>query len=337
MNNNNLEFKELSKIKTPLIYKNFIKLISSISIFIILLLILTPWQQTSKGIGYITSIDPSKRIQDINAPVEGRINKWFVNDSMPVKKGDKIAEIIDNDPLIIERLSSELSAKSRKYNVAKIAGETAKIDYERQMELYKQGLVSKKDSENAKIQYKKLLSEAETAFGELKVMETKLARQETQIILAPNDGFIIKILSSNSSTIVKAGDKIATFAPTLTEMAIELYVDGNDIVLMKAGRKVRIQFEGIPAILFSGLPKMSVGTFGGVVKSVDQSISENGKFRVIVVKDENETWPNQMFLRHGTKVYGWVLLNKVSLGYELWRKLNNFPPEFDRNLILPTK
>ena len=35
MNNNNLEFKELSKIKTPLIYKNFIKLISSISIFII--------------------------------------------------------------------------------------------------------------------------------------------------------------------------------------------------------------------------------------------------------------------------------------------------------------
>ena len=337
MNNNNLEFKELSKIKTPLIYKNFIKLISSISIFIILLLILTPWQQTSKGIGYITSIDPSKRIQDINAPVEGRINKWFVNDSMPVKKGDKIAEIIDNDPLIIERLSSELSAKSRKYNVAKIAGETAKIDYERQMELYKQGLVSKKDSENAKIQYKKLLSEAETAFGELKVMETKLARQETQIILAPNDGFIIKILSSNSSTIVKAGDKIATFAPTLTEMAIELYVDGNDIVLMKAGRKVRIQFEGIPAILFSGLPKMSVGTFGGVVKSVDQSISENGKFRVIVVKDENETWPNQMFLRHGTKVYGWGLLNKVSLGYELWRKLNNFPPEFDRNLILPTK
>ena len=332
MNNNNLEFKELSKIKTPLIYKNFIKLISSISIFIILLLILTPWQQTSKGIGYITSIDPSKRIQDINAPVEGRINKWFVNDSMPVKKGDKIAEIIDNDPLIIERLSSELSAKSRKYNVAKIAGETAKIDYERQMELYKQGLVSKKDSENAKIQYKKLLSEAETAFGELKVMETKLARQETQIILAPNDGFIIKILSSNSSTIVKAGDKIATFAPTLTEMAIELYVDGNDIVLMKAGRKVRIQFEGIPAILFSGLPKMSVGTFGGVVKSVDQSISENGKFRVIVVKDGNE-----MFLRHGTKVYGWVLLNKVSLGYELWRKLNNFPPEFDRNLILPTK
>ena len=243
-----------------------------------------------------------------------------------VKKGDKIAEIIDNDPLIIERLSSELSAKSRKYNVAKIAGETAKIDYERQMELYKQGLVSKKDSENAKIQYKKLLSEAETAFGELKVMETKLARQETQIILAPNDGFIIKILSSNSSTIVKAGDKIATFAPTLTEMAIELYVDGNDIVLMKAGRKVRIQFEGIPAILFSGLPKMSVGTFGGVVKSVDQSISENGKFRVIVVKDENETWPNQMFLRHGTKVYGWGLLNKVSLGYELWRKLNNFPP-----------
>lgn len=329
------DFKELQNIKTPPIYKNFIRLISIIVIFVVLLLIFTPWQQTSKGFGYITSINPSKRIQDINAPVEGRIKEWFVNDSMFVKKGDKIAEIVDNDPLIIQRLSSELESKSRKYQLSKIAAETAEINYIRQKELYAQGLSSKKDSENAKIEYKKLLSEVETSFAELKSMETKLARQKTQIIFAPNDGFIIKILSGNTSTTVKSGDKIATFAPTLTEPAIELYIDGNDISLMKKGRKVRIQFEGIPAIQFSGWPTMSIGTFEGIIKSVDQSISENGKFRIIVIKDEKSPWPNQMFLRHGAKVYGWVLLNKVSLGYELWRKLNNFPPEFDRNLISP--
>jgi len=331
------DFKELTKIKTPSIYRNFIRVVIIIAIMITLILCFTPWIQTSKGVGYITSIDPSKRTQDINAPVEGRINKWYVNDSMFVKKGDKIAEVVDNDPLIIQRLNNELQAKLRKYEVSKIAAETAKLNYDRQIELYNKGLSSKKDSESAKIEYKKLLSESQTALAEYTVMQTKLARQQSQIIYAPNDGFIIKILSSNTSTIVKAGDKIATFAPSLTEPAIELYIQGNDIVLMKPGRKVRIQFEGIPVIQFSGWPTASVGTFGGIIKSVDQSVSENGKFRVIVVKDEKEKWPDQMFLRHGTKVYGWVLLNKVKLGYELWRQINRFPPEFDQDLIAKSK
>lgn len=331
------DFKELCQISTPNYLRNFVKVISYLLLIIFLILILTPWQQTSKGFGYITTINPSDRIQNINAPVSGRINKWFVNDSMPVKKGDKIAEIVDNDPMILSRLTNEKNAKSRKFEISKIAAETAKIDYQRQEELHRQGLSARKDYEKAKIEYKKLLSAMETAAADLEIVKTKLARQKTQIIFAPKDGFIIKILSGDSSTLVKAGDEIATFAPNLSDPAIELYVSGNDIALVEPGRKVRIQIEGLPAIQFSGWPNMSVGTFGGIVKSVDQSISTNGKFRVVIIRDKNEEWPNQRFLRHGTKIYGWVLLNQVKLGYELWRKINNFPPEFNkkdkRNLI----
>ena len=37
----------------------------------------------------------------------------------------------------------------------------------------------------------------------------------------------------------------------------------------------------------------------------------------------------EFFLNHGAKVYGWVLLDKVKLGYELWRQINGFPPDFN--------
>jgi hypothetical protein len=113
---------------------------------------------------------------------------------------------------------------------------------------------------------------------------------------------------------------------------VEIYVSGNDIPLIAEGRKVRLQFEGWPVIQFSGWPSIAIGTFAGVVRSVDSSISENGKFRIIVKKSPGEEWPEQRFLRHGAKVYGWVLLNNVSLGYEIWRQLNSFPPSFDKAL-----
>jgi hypothetical protein len=93
-----------------------------------------------------------------------------------------------------------------------------------------------------------------------------------------------------------------------------------------------LQFEGWPIIQFSGWPSIAVGTFGGIISSVDSSISENGKFRVIVKKDKDEKWPDERFLRHGAKAQGWILLNNVSLGYEFWRQLNSFPPSFDSEL-----
>jgi len=329
--NQDLEsFTNLNNIEIP----NYIQVLSRIFIaslvLIALILILTPWQQNSKGFGYIIANDPNDRAQEINSPISGRIKKWHVRDGSRVKQNDIIAEIVDNDPQILERIRAERDAKKRKLEVAKIASETSKINYERQNDLFQKGLSSRRDFEEAKIEYKKLLASAESAASEFAESETKLSRQENQIIYAPKDGVVLRVLSGNNATVVKAGDKIATFAPNLSDPAIELYVNSNDIPLVFEGRKVRLQFEGWPAIQFSGWPSLAIGTFGGVVTAIDSAISENGKFRVIVKKAEGENWPDQRFLRHGTKVYGWVLLNNVKLGYEIWRQINSFPPEFDQ-------
>ncbi len=148
-------FKTLKSIDLPEFLKNLPRISLIFLAIIILILIITPWRQTSKGFGYVIAIDPNNRAQTINAPVSGRINKWYVSDGSKVKTGDKLVEIVDNDPLILERLKSERDAKQRKYNVTAIASDTAKIDYERQEDLFKQGLSSRKNYESAKIEYKK--------------------------------------------------------------------------------------------------------------------------------------------------------------------------------------
>jgi hypothetical protein len=101
---------------------------------------------------------------------------------------------------------------------------------------------------------------------------------------------------------------------------VEIWIDGNDAAIVSEGRRVRLQFEGWPAVQFTGWPSVAVGTFGGVVSFIDH-------FRLVVVPDpEDEPWPSARFLRQGVRANGWVLLERVKLGFELWRRFNGFPP-----------
>jgi hypothetical protein len=70
--------------------------------------------------------------------------------------------------------------------------------------------------------------------------------------------------------------------------------------------------------------------FGGEVTAVDPSATTAGSFRVLVTEDPGDPhpWPGQDFVRFGSNARGWILLETVSAGYEIWRQLNNFPPNF---------
>ena len=107
-------------------------------------------------------------------------------------------------------------------------------------------------------------------------------------------------------------------------------VSGNDMPLIQEGDKVRLQFEGWPAVQFVGWPSVAVGTFGGKVSRVFPTDDGKGNFRILISPDDNAEidngWPNDRYLRQGVRANGWVLLNEVPLGYEIWRQLNGFPP-----------
>ena len=146
-------------------------------------------------------------------------------------------------------------------------------------------------------------------------------------ITAPQDGFISKALQSGVGETIKEGTAILSIVPTLSDYAVEMYVRPIDLPLLHVGNKVRIQFDGWPAIVFSGWPNVSHGTYGGIVAAIDNFISENGQYRVLVQPDpEDYRWPKA--LRMGVGVFSMVLLNDVPIWYELWRNINGFPPNY---------
>lgn len=181
--------------------------------------------------------------------------------------------------------------------------------------------------EDAKASRATALTEIANANIELQRVDARLARQESQTVRAPRDGTIFRLLAQPGSEVLKAGDPVALLVPEATQVVVELWMSGNDAPLITPGRDVRLQFEGWPAIQFVGWPSVAVGTFGGKVLLVDSTDNGEGKFRVLVTPDPNdEPWPSARWLRQGVRANGWVLLNEVKLGFELWRQFNGFPP-----------
>jgi multidrug resistance efflux pump len=173
----------------------------------------------------------------------------------------------------------------------------------------------------------KLEGDRAKAVAHLAKAEVQVSQQEAQVVVAPRAGVVMRLLVGQGGEQVKAGTPLAVLIPETANQAATLWITGNDAPLIAPGRKVRLQFEGWPAVQFSGWPAVAVGTFGGEVAFVDYAANKNGTFRVVVRPDPAEPqWPNQRFLRQGARANGWVLLNEVTVGFELWRKLNGFPP-----------
>jgi membrane fusion protein, adhesin transport system len=384
-----------------------------------LVLVFAPWQQSVPGSGRVIAYAPLERQQMVEAPIEGRIRDWYVQEGDRVSAGEVIAELSDNDPEILARIGRErdaalasktaaegsvevakakiaalelardaktlsadlkvdmgrnrLDAAQRAVEAAASAERTAKLNLERQKLLFSEGLASKRDFELAELEFetrtadlaranatlkatkrevsalgadsdhvtadasasietakesqRKAEADLAKAEAEVQKIDVRLARQQRMSVVAPRAGTILRIVAKQDSQMLKPGDPVAVFVPDITANAVELMVEGRDGPLVTAGRPVRLQFQGWPAIQFVGWPSAAVGTFGGIVEFVDATADDQGRFRVVVSPDPyDEPWPDTRWLRQGVRANGWILLERVSLGFELWRQFNGFPP-----------
>ena len=330
-------FETLESIEIPSATRTLAGVVVLSILLLAAFLAFVPWVQTATGTGRITTLDPSQRTQGIAVPVGGRIMSWHVRDGMHVRKGDPIVEIADVDPRLVERLQAERAAIADQYEAARVAKETAEINAERQRGLAEDGLSSDRAFESATIRYKELKAKEAAILAELNKVDVKIARQTTQLVTAPRDGTIVRLHAGDSATLVQPGQTVATLTPSGAALAAEIYVSGLDAPLIVPGRKLRLEFEGWPAVQFSGWPSVAVGTFGGIVATVDPSVSPNGLFRILVTEDPDDPWPDERYLRFGSQVNGWVLLNTVPVGYEIWRQLNRFPPVPDAEYAGPAQ
>ncbi len=268
-----------------------------------------------------------------------------------------------SDSIDLIAASNELAVAKRQIDAAKImfdSGAIALIDFERRKVSYQNALAKRVSAENkylqakqeftslrieknatvqeytdkiAKAQGERFGSLSNVASGEADVAKLENAysnydiRNQLYYITAPQSGQITKARKAGIGEVMKEGEMIVEIVPDKIQLAVELFVEPMDLPLLHIGENVRFIFDGFPVIVFSGWPAASYGTFGGVIAAVETSVSDNGKFRLLVIEDKDEKpWPKQ--LRMGGGANGIALLKDVAIGYEIWRNINGFPPEY---------
>jgi len=422
-------------VNTPRLVRSTSRVVALILLLLPVLLLLVPWTQTVHGIGSALAFNPVQRPQYVVSPIEGRIKKWYVVEGDRVVAGQRLVELVDNDPHLIERLLEEERAITARLAAAEqrvrdIESRIRNLENSRDLAIIIQnsllqqeqnrlrtlqfeqigleadllsmqqnydrvkklveskvgGLASIRDLEVAeqnlntakakvdagrarialaqeavKAAEKSLekvdadtaamvnlekagkqlaLAEIENIRREKLNIEVRIARQRAQFVESPVDGTVFRLLAAGESggILVRPGERLAILVPDIKAgedlidqdhpgIVAELRISGNDLPLVRKGDPVRLQFEGWPAVQFVGWPSVAVGTFGGRVYLIDPTADETGKFRILVEPDpEDQPWPDERYLRQGVRAQGWVLLNQVTLGWELWRQLNGFPP-----------
>ena len=167
--------------------------------------------------------------------------------------------------------------------------------------------------------------------GDIAKLENQVAtykvRKGLYYILATQDGQITQLTKAGIGEIVKDTETIGIIVPKKINYIAEIYVKPVDLPLIRENQKVMLTFDGFPAIVFSGWPNSSYGTFSGKIIAIENSISENGLFKAIVAEDKTQKrWPPNMKI--GTGASGIAILNDVPIWYEIWRNINGFPPDY---------
>lgn len=259
----------------------------------------------------------------------------------------------------LSQARQKLRAARAKLENASLETATARQRFRRVRALYDDGLTSLRSFESQQLDMQKAVADSISAAADrdAAVQEVESARldvdrkessldarrseldlklqnaqerQAASIVRAPNDGVIARVSKAGPGQTVKEGEQLALVVPDTDDQAVELFVSSVDAAIVEPGRKVQLQFAGFPALQFAGFPDISVGIFSGTLRVVDPVDDGTGRYRLLVVPDTAGTqpnWPSRSYLRQGSSATGWVMLSNVSLGYEIWRRMNGLPPQ----------
>lgn len=241
------------------------------------------------------------------------------------EQGLKAMRDVEEKRLKLRETEAKYISAENKYQNSKNEVQIARLEIER-LQANFADKISKSQSDLATAQ-----SDGFEAAGEVAKLSNTLAnytsRAALQYVLAPQSGFINKAIKGGIGETFKEGDRLVSIMPDNYAMAVETYVRPIDMPLIHIGEKVRVEFDGWPAIIFSGWPNVSYGTYGAKVVAVENFISDNNLYRVLLAPDpEDHPWPQEVRIGSGARTI--ALLTNVPVWYELWRQLNGFPPDY---------
>lgn len=250
------------------------------------------------------------------------------------EQGLKAMRDVEEKRLKIRETEASYVSAENKYQNSKNEVQIARLEIER-LQANFVDKISKALSDIATAQ-----SDGFEATGEVAKLSNTLAnftsRAALQFVLAPQSGIINKAIKGGIGETFVEGDRLVSIMPDNYAMAVETYVRPIDMPLIHIGEKVRVEFDGWPAIIFSGWPNVSYGTYGAKVVAVENFISDNNLYRVLLSPDSDDhPWPQEVRIGSGARTI--ALLTNVPVWYELWRQLNGFPPDYylPNNIEIP--
>ena len=250
------------------------------------------------------------------------------------KEGLKSLTDLETRKLKVQETQAKVLSQENKFISSKNETINAKIELQSINADYRDKIAK---SEAEKFATLSTMYDAEASVSKLQNQFINYSiRSGMYYILAPQDGYITQAIQSGIGETIKEGAEIISIMPADYELAIEMYVNPMDIPLLEKGQRVQIQFDGWPSVIFSGWPGISYGTYGGQIVAIDNFISENGKYRVLVSHDKKyANWPKE--IRLGAGASSMTLLKEVPIWYELWRQVNGFPPDYYKQHTAETK
>lgn len=184
----------------------------------------------------------------VGTQVSGIVNKLYVDYNSVVKKGQVIAELDKTN------LTSELNTAK-----ANLASAESNLSYQsanmkRYQTLYKKGLVSADDYENALLTYRQSKEQVATAKESVQKAQTNLGYAT---ITSPIDGTVISKSVEEGQTVAASFNtpELFTIAKDLTNMQVVADVDEADIGDVAVGNRVAFTVDAYPDDTFEGVVK----------------------------------------------------------------------------------
>ena len=184
----------------------------------------------------------------VGTQVSGIVNKLFVDYNSQVKKGQVIAELDKTN------LLSELNTAKANLASAQSSLNYQAANMERYKTLYKKGLVSADEYENALLTYRQAKEQVASSKENVQRAQTNLGYAT---ITSPIDGTVISKSVEEGQTVAASFNtpELFTIAKDLTNMQVVANVDEADIGDVKEGDRVTFTVDAYPDDTFEGTVK----------------------------------------------------------------------------------
>ncbi len=184
----------------------------------------------------------------VGTQVSGIVNKLYVDYNSQVKKGQVIAEL-DKTNLLSELNTAKANLGSATSNLSYQAA-----NMNRYQTLYKKGLVSADEYENALLTYRQAKEQVASSKENVQKAQTNLSYAT---ITSPIDGTVISKSVEEGQTVAASFNtpELFTIAKDLTNMQVVANVDEADIGGVKEGDRVTFTVDAYPDDTFEGTVK----------------------------------------------------------------------------------